>query len=86
MKKLITLAVVTVCLAFSSVTYAQNKTKSSTKDQSKKESSQGKDKISKDKVGPNGEQIYVTTVARYYWIDDKGVRHYVEEVELKPKQ
>ncbi len=39
----------------------------------------------KDKVGPNGENIFIDNHARYYWIDNKGKRHYVTEAQLKDK-
>lgn len=39
----------------------------------------------KDKVGPNGETIYIDNHSKYYWVDDKGRRHYVTEAQLKDK-
>lgn len=52
--------------------------------------SKGKAKITdqehKDKVGPGGETIYIDNHARYYWVDKKGKRHYVNEAELKNKE
>lgn len=39
----------------------------------------------KDKVGPNGETIYIDNHAKFYWVDKKGKRHYVTEAQLKPK-
>ncbi len=51
--------------------------------------SKGKSKVTdqtyKDKVGPNGETIYIDRHNKYYWVDDKGHRHYVTESELKNK-
>lgn len=51
--------------------------------------SKGKARITdaehKDKVGPNGENIYIDNHARFYWVDDKGKRHYVAEAQLKEK-
>lgn len=51
--------------------------------------SKGKSKITdqtyKDKVGPNDETIYIDRHNKYYWVDDKGHRHYVTESELKNK-
>jgi hypothetical protein len=44
------------------------------------------DEIHKDKVGPNGETIYIDNHAKYYWVDKKGTRHYVTETELKVKE
>jgi len=43
------------------------------------------DEKHKDKVGPNGQTIYIDNHSKYYWVDDKGRRHYVTEAELKPK-
>ena len=39
----------------------------------------------KDKVGPDNQTIYIDNHARYYWVDDKGKRHYVTEAQLKDK-
>lgn len=51
--------------------------------------SKGKAKVTdqkhKDKVGPNGEAIYIDNHSRYYWVDKKGRRHYVAEDELSAK-
>ena len=43
------------------------------------------DQVYKDKVGPNGETVYMDNHSRYYWVDDKGRRHYVAEASLKAK-
>lgn len=43
------------------------------------------DQVHKDKIGPNGETIYIDNHSKYYWVDDKGRRHYVTEAELKDK-
>lgn len=45
-----------------------------------------KDKTYKDKVGPDGQTIYIDDHSRYYWIDKKGHRNYVKESDLKVKQ
>lgn len=51
--------------------------------------SKGKAKVTderhKDKVGPNGETIYIDNHAKFYWVDKKGRRHYVTEAELRAK-
>ncbi|MCW3107664.1 MAG: hypothetical protein JWQ09_2170 [Segetibacter sp.] len=44
------------------------------------------DKVYEGKAGPNGEAIYINSKSKYYWVDKKGHRHYVEETELKEKQ
>jgi len=43
------------------------------------------DKTYKDKVGPNGETIYIDKHSKYYWIDDKGHKHYVVKSQLQDK-
>jgi hypothetical protein len=43
------------------------------------------DEKHKDKVGPGGETIYIDNHSKYYWVDDKGRRHYVTKAELKDK-
>jgi hypothetical protein len=44
------------------------------------------DQVYKDKVGPNGQKIYMDDHSRYYWVDKKGHRHYATEAELKDRQ
>jgi protein involved in temperature-dependent protein secretion len=39
----------------------------------------------KDKVGPNGEAVYINGKRRYYWIDGKGRHRYITEKQLKNK-
>lgn len=43
------------------------------------------DKTLKDQVGPNDEKVYVTSDNRYYWIDDKGRRHYIAKSALRSR-
>lgn len=43
------------------------------------------DKKYNGKQGPNGETIYIDNKSQYYWVDKKGRRHYVTQVELKDK-
>ncbi|TMI82770.1 MAG: hypothetical protein E6H10_09020 [Bacteroidetes bacterium] len=43
------------------------------------------DKVYKDKMGPNGQTIYIDDHSRYYWVDKKGHRHYESEASLKTK-
>jgi hypothetical protein len=43
------------------------------------------DKTYKDKVGPNGETIYIDKYSKYYWVDEKGHKKYVDVSELKDK-
>ncbi|WP_121357471.1 hypothetical protein [Flavisolibacter nicotianae] len=87
MKKILAIVVILIGISLTSEAQ-QHKESSVTQHQAKSNSSQkghGNDKESTDKVGPKGQKIYITDV-RYYWVDKNGNRHYVEEVELKPKQ
>ncbi|HCN83496.1 MAG TPA: hypothetical protein DIT07_07705 [Sphingobacteriaceae bacterium] len=43
------------------------------------------DKVYKDKVGPEGQKIYIDSHARYYYVDSKGRKVYMREAELKDK-
>jgi len=96
MKKIFSICLVTLCLGFSSAALAQDQDTSKVKKAAKKTAnktaevaSKSKAKITdqkhKDKVGPNGETIYIDNHSKYYWVDKKGHRHYVTEAELKPK-
>lgn len=40
----------------------------------------------KDKVGPDGETIYIDHSSRYYFIDKKGKKVYVPKARLKDKK
>ena len=44
-----------------------------------------KDKKVKDKMGPNGQTIYIDNHSKYYFIDTKGKKHYVNKNALKKK-
>jgi hypothetical protein len=44
------------------------------------------DKTVKDRVGPNGETIYISNDNRYYWVDKKGHKNYVVSTDLKAKE
>lgn len=44
------------------------------------------DLIYKDKVGPNGETIYIDHSSKYYYIDKKGKKVYVSKARLKDKK
>ena len=43
------------------------------------------DEVYKDKVGPNGQTIYIDHHSKYYWIDEKGHKHYTTSARLKNK-
>ncbi len=55
-----------------------------------KVASQGKSAIVdnkyKDKVGPNGETIFIDHSSKYYYIDNKGKKVYVSKAKLKDKK
>ena len=95
MKKIFSICLVTLCLGLSSTSLAQDdtsKVKKSAKKTANKTAevaSKGKatvtDQKHKDKVGPNGETIYIDNHSKYYWVDKKGERHYMTEAQLKPK-
>lgn len=44
------------------------------------------DKVYKDKVGPNGQTIYIDRHSKYYWVDKKGHNVYVAKNKLRSKQ
>lgn len=44
------------------------------------------DKVYKDKVGPDGQKIYIDRHSKYYWVDKQGHNVYVPKDKLKPKQ
>jgi hypothetical protein len=99
MKKLIGIFALTLFVGMAGTANAQSKVKEAEQDvkhsaktvghKSAEIASKGKARITdqryKDKVGPNGQTIYVDNHSRYYWIDKKGHRQYVTEAELKDK-
>jgi hypothetical protein len=44
------------------------------------------DKKSDEWVGPEGQAIYVDDGSKYYWINEKGGRVFVDKSTLKPRQ
>jgi len=44
-----------------------------------------KDKTYADKVGPDGQTIYIDKHSKYYYINKKGEKVYVTKLELKDK-
>lgn len=44
------------------------------------------DQVYKDKVGPNGETIYIDKHSKYYWIDKKGIKVPIEKNKLITKK
>ncbi len=43
------------------------------------------DQVYKDKMGPDGQTIYIDNHSKYYWVDKKGHKNYVTEAELRNK-
>ncbi len=43
------------------------------------------DQRMKDKVGPNGETVYVNGKDQYYWVDGKGKHQMISKGELRDK-
>lgn len=37
------------------------------------------------KIAPNGRTVYITEDSRYYYVDKKGRRHFVQEHQLRNK-
>jgi hypothetical protein len=99
MKKIIYIAAAAFCISFTSVASAQEHKTDVTKEVKKgakktgqktaEVASKGKakvtDQVHKDKIGPNGETIYIDNHSRYYWVDKKGRRHYMTAAQLKDK-
>ena len=96
MKKVVGIGIMSLFLGLSGTTFAQEKVKEEVKKDAKKVgnktaevASKSKAKITdqrhKDKVGPNGQTVYIDNHAKYYWVDKKGHRHYVTEAQLKAK-
>lgn len=44
------------------------------------------DKVVEDKLGPDGQKIYVNKDDEYYWIDKKGHKQFVTEEDLVEKE
>jgi len=92
MKKLISIPVFTLLVAFSAnaqikteVKQDAKKVEHKTEEVASKTKSKIVDKTYKDKVGPDGQTIYIDKHAKYYWVDKKGRKQYVTEAELKDK-
>lgn len=98
MKKIIGMALFVLFIGLAPASQAQvvKKTTTSVKKGAKKVghktaelASKGKSKVVdqtyKDKVGPDGQTIYIDGDSKYYWVDKKGHKQFVTEAELKPK-
>ncbi|HEV7620767.1 MAG TPA: hypothetical protein VGO09_03490 [Flavisolibacter sp.] len=98
MKKLIGFSIFSLLISISSV-HAQSTTEKAGNDVKKGAKKAGnktaeiaskgaahiKDKVYKDKVGPDGQTIYINKHDKFYWIDSKGHKKYVTKAELKDK-
>lgn len=99
MKKVLNIAFIALSLGIISTANAQSKTKkveedvkrdaTVAKDKTAEVASKGasriRDKVYRDKVGPNGQTIYINGHSKYYWIDDKGHKQYIHKSELVDK-
>ena len=96
MKKLIGIALMGLFLGGATVAQAQEETKQDVKKVAKKAghktasvASKGNAKVTdqryKEKMGPNGENVYIDNRSRYYWVDKKGKRHYITSEQLKSR-
>ena len=99
MKKLIGISLLVLLAGFSQVN-AQSTTSKVEKDvkdgavktgnKTAEIASKGKssvtDQVYKDKVGPNGETIYIDKHSKYYWIDKKGHKVPIEKNKLITKK
>jgi hypothetical protein len=98
MKKVIGMAILAFFMSFSYEAGAQvvKKTEQAVKKGAKKTANKTSeiaakskaaitDEKHKDKIGPNGETVYIDNHAKFYFVDKKGKRHYVTEAELKDK-
>lgn len=43
------------------------------------------DQVYKDKVGPDGQTVYIDNRSRYYYINDKGGKVFLRQDQLKDK-
>jgi hypothetical protein len=98
MKKIIGIALVALLtgVSYSASAQAVEKTKEGVKKAAKKTANKTSeigaktkakvtDEKHKDKIGPNGETVYIDNHAKFYYVDKKGKRHYVTEAELQDK-
>ncbi len=95
MKKIISLAAFAFIIALPVSVKAQvkedvKKTAKKVGNKTAEVASKGKsaiiDQKYKDKVGPDGQTIYIDNKSKYYWVDKKGKKQYILEAELKDKQ
>lgn len=99
MKKFIGILAFAVSIGLVSTANAQSKTKKAEEDVKRdatvagdktaevasKGAARVRDKVYRDKVGPDGQTVYINGHSRYYWIDKKGHRRYAKKSELRDK-
>jgi len=96
MKKIAIILLFPLCVGLTSAAFAQTHVKQEVKKDAKKVGnktaeigSKAKarvtDKVYADKVGPDGQTIYMNKHAKFYWIDDKGHKQYIAKSRLKDK-
>lgn len=100
MKRVMGICVLVAALGISGISKAQSKMEASVSDVKKetrkagakaselvaKSNSRMNGQLYKDMTGPNGEVIYMDRHAKYFWVDEKGNRHYVDREQLKEKE
>jgi hypothetical protein len=96
MKNLMSISLFVLLLGFLNVVRAQDaeqKVKQDAKKVGNKSAELGSkakskvvDKTYADKVGPDGQTVYIDKHSKYYWIDDKGHKKYVSKSQLKNKE
>ena len=98
MKKILKISVVLFVLSLPVTLHAQENKKATKKvekaaedvgDKTAETASKAKSTVTdqkyKDKVGPDGQTIYIDKHSKYYWVDDKGHKQYVDAAMLKDK-
>lgn len=98
MKKLIGMLICAATVSFAAPSFAQQKDNigssikktadtvaAKTKKTVKKGTAAVVDKTYSDKVGPDGQTIYIDKHSKYYYIDGKGNKAYVTKAEMKDK-
>lgn len=92
MKKLI--AIITILISFAASVNAQvkkevkqdaKKVGHKTEEVASKTAAHITDKVYADKVGPDGQTIYINKHSKYYWIDKEGHKQYIAKSRLKNK-
>lgn len=95
MKKLMSISLLVLLLGFINTVNAQDaeqkvkqdakKVGNKTAELGSKAKSKIVDKTYADKVGPDGQTIYIDKHSQYYWVDGKGHKRYVHKAQLKNK-